>query len=101
MALVQRITDHAPPAEARTILVVAVASLLLVGAVGFFILLGGQPLPVAQAATRPTPPVTAPLAKANDPLCAAALAKARDTRALTPEDAIAASTAMLRACEVR
>lgn len=87
-----------PPSPA--ILAIALAVLLLFAAIGLVILLGGQPAPAAQAAARDPVGRTRTLAKAGEPACAAALAKARDTRGLGAQAAIAASTAMLRACDV-
>ncbi|AYV48562.1 hypothetical protein CFHF_19925 [Caulobacter flavus] len=98
MTLAPRITFAlAPPLQARWILTIAVAVLVLTAAMAFVVLVVAQPSPLS-AAPRAAATPSGPLAKAGDPLCAAALAKARDTRGLSAQEAIDASTAMLRAC---
>lgn len=99
MTLTQRIVI--PSDNDHGIMAVALAALLLFGAIAILVFLGVQPAP-AEASAHPAQPAAAsPIANAHEPVCAAALARARDTRGLSAEDAIAASTAMLRACDLR
>lgn len=94
MTLAQRIVIAQD--NARGVFAVALAALVLLGAVAVLLVVGLHPAP-AQASA---PVATSPIVNADDPACAAALAKARDTRGLPAEEAIAASTAMLRACRL-
>jgi hypothetical protein len=93
MTLTQRI-DIAQN-DGRGVMAVTLAALLLLGMIAVLVFVGLHPAPAQASAT---PPLASPLANADNPACAAALAKARDTRGLPAEEAIAASTAMLRAC---
>jgi len=77
---------------------VALAALMLFSAIAVLVFVGVRPAP-AQASAHPV--ATSPIANAHEPACAAALARARDTRGLPTDEAIAASTAMLRACDIR
>lgn len=81
------------PDDGRGVMAVALAALLL-GAIAVLVFVGVHPAPAEASAQQA-------LSSANNPACAAALAKARDTRGLPAEEAIARSTAMLRACDVR
>lgn len=95
MTLAQRIVIASD--DGRSVMALGLAALLLFGAIALLLSVGLRPAP-AQASA---PPVAAPVAKAaQDPACAAALDRARDTRGLPADEAIARSTAMLRACNV-
>lgn len=86
--------------DGRGVMAVALAALMLLAAMAVLVLVGLRPAPAeASAHTAPTA-TTSPIAKAHEPACAAALSRARDTRGLSAQDAIAASTAMLRACDI-
>lgn len=93
MTLTQRIVI--PSDSGRGVMAVALAALMLVAVIAVIVFLGVQPAPVQASSA-----ATSPIANADRPACASALAHARDTRGLSAEDAIAASTAMLRACEI-
>jgi hypothetical protein len=94
MTLTQRIVI--PSDSGRGVMAVALAALMLVAVIAVIVFLGAQPAPVQVSAA-----ATSPIANAHEPACKAALARARDTRGLPSEEAIAAATAMLRACEIR
>jgi negative regulator of sigma E activity len=94
MTLTQRIVI--PSDSGKGVMAVALAALMLLAVIAVVIFVGAQPAS-GQASTS----ATSPIANAHEPVCATALARARDTRGLSAEDAIAASTAMLRACEIR
>ncbi len=94
MTLTQRIVI--PSDSGRGVMALALATLMLLAVMAVIIFVGEQPASV-QASTS----ASSPIANAHEPACATALARARDTRGLPAEDAIAASTAMLRACEIR
>lgn len=101
MTLAQRLPLARPaPLSAAALMAIVLVALLLLAALTVVVWLGAHPVPRASASL-PSPNAAPTLAKADDPACAAALAKARDTRALSAEAAVAASTAMLRACDVR
>lgn len=95
MTLAQRIviTDD----DGRGVLAVALAALMLFCMIALLVFVGLHAAPVEAAAPRAA---ASPIANAHEPACATALARARDTRGLSAEDAIAASTAMLRACDI-
>lgn len=101
MTLAQRMPLARPaPVPAAALMVLGLCLLLLVAALALVVWLGGRP--ITRTAASPASANAQPiLAKADDPACAAALAKARDTRGLSAEAAVAAATAMLRACDVR
>lgn len=92
MTLTQRIVIAQD--DGRGVMAVALAALLLFSAIAVLVFVGVHPAPAEASG-----PLA--LSSANNPACAAALAKARDTRGLPAEEAIARSTAMLRACDVR
>lgn len=82
--------------DGRGVIAAALAALMLFGVIAVLVFVGVHPAP-AQASAHPA---ASPIAKAHEPACAAALDRARDTRDLPAEEAIAASTAMLRACDI-
>ncbi|WP_454761509.1 hypothetical protein [Caulobacter segnis] len=98
MTLTQRIVI--PTDDGRGVMAVALAALLLFAAIAVLVLVGLHPAPAEASAHQPST-AASPLTKADDPACKTALARARDTRGLPAEEAIAVSTAMLRACRVR
>lgn len=86
---------------------VAAVAILFIG-IAVVATVGVTPLPqgASHAAATPVPGrgavwTNAALADPKDPACAAALSRARQTQGLSSRDAIAASTAMLRACDLR
>lgn len=95
MTLAQRIVIASD--DGKGVMAVALAALMLFSVIALLVFVGVHPAP-AEASAHPV--AASPIAKADDPACAAALTRARDTRGLSAEDAIAASTAMLRACDV-
>lgn len=99
MTLAQRIviTSDGPTYDGRAAMAVALAALMLFAAIAVLVFVGVHPAP-AQASAQQA--AASPIANADQPACTAALARARDTRGLPVEEAIAASTAMLRACDV-
>lgn len=98
MTLAQRIVITSD--DGRGIMALALAALLLFGVIAVLVVVGVHPAPAEASAPQPTR-AASPITKAADPACQAALERARDTRALPAEEAVAASTAMLRACGVR
>ncbi|MBO9544127.1 hypothetical protein [Caulobacter sp.] len=96
MTLAQRIVIAND--DGRAVMAVALAALLLFSVIAVLVFVGVHP---AQASAPQPAPAASPIPKADEPACKAALARARDTRGLPAEEAIAASTAMLRACGVR
>lgn len=102
MTLAQRIViaHHDEHGDARGVMAVALAALLLFAAIAVLVLVGLHPAPAEASAHQPST-AASPLTKADEPACKTALARARDTRGLPAEEAIAVSTAMLRACGVR
>ena len=96
MTLTQRIVITQD--DGRGVMAVARAALMLLGVIGDLVFVGLHPAPAEASAHQP---LASSLANADKPACAAALAKARDTRGLPADQAIAVSTAMLRACDVR
>lgn len=82
--------------SASVLVSIAVVTLALLVAFGLVVYLNVTP-------STPVAPITKtarPAVAARDQACAAALERARDSRRLSSQDAIAASTAMLRACDV-
>lgn len=105
MTLTQRIVIASD--DGRGVMALALAALLLFGVIAVLVFVGVHPAP-AEASAPPavsppaaSPPAASPIVKADEPACKAALARARDTRGLPAEEAIAVSTAMLRTCGVR
>lgn len=96
MTLTQRIVIAQD--DGRGVMAVALAALMLFGVIAMLVVVGLHPAPAEASSHQP---LASPLANADRPACAAALAKARDTRGLPADEAIALSTAMLRACDVR
>nr|WP_295107445.1 hypothetical protein [uncultured Caulobacter sp.] len=96
MTLAQRIVIAQD--DGRAVMVVALAALLLFGVIAILVFAGIHP---AQASASQPGSAASPIPKADEPACKAALARARDTRGLPAEEAIAVSTAMLRTCGVR
>jgi hypothetical protein len=95
MTLAQRIVIAGD--DGKSVMALSLAALLLFGVIALFLLVGLRPAPAEASAHA----AAAPVAKAaQDPACAAALDRARDTRGLPADEAIARSTAMLRACHV-
>lgn len=97
MTLAQRIVIAQD--DGHAVMAMALAVLLLFGAIAALVFIGVNPAPAKASAHQP--PAASPIPKAGQPTCDAALARARDTRALPAEEAVAVSTAMLRACGVR
>ncbi|WP_343699193.1 hypothetical protein [Caulobacter sp.] len=96
MTLVQALDAPRPSTRANgPLMAMALASLLLVAVIAALVALGVQRAPAHDPAPAPT------IVKARDPACLAALDKARDTQGLPAGDAIALSTAMLKACGVK
>lgn len=102
MTLAQRIViaHHDEHGDGRGVMALALATLLLFGVIAILVFVGARPAPAEASAHQPST-AASPLTKADDPACKSALARARDTRGLSAEEAIAVSTAMLRACGVR
>jgi hypothetical protein len=98
MTLAQRIVIAQD--DGRGVMALALAALLLFGVIAVLVFVGLHPAPAEASAPQPAP-AASPITKADQPACKAALARARDTRGLPADEAIALSTAMLRACEVR
>ena len=98
MTLAQRIVIAQD--DGHAVMAMALAALLLFGAIAALVFIGVHPAPAKASAHQP-PPAASPIPKAGQPTCDAALARARDTRALPAEEAVAVSMAMLRACGVR
>lgn len=100
MTLTQRIVIASD--DGRGVMALALAALLLFGVIAVLVFVGVHPAPAeASAPPAASPPAPSPIVKADEPACKAALARARDTRSLPAEEAIAVSTAMLRTCGVR
>ena len=98
MTLAQRIVIASD--ESKGVMALTLAALMLFGVIAVLVFVGVHPAPV-QAQASPEQVTTSPVANSEKPACAAALARARDTRGMSARDAIAASTAMLRACDIR
>jgi hypothetical protein len=91
MTAAQRLDFSDGSRQAKGLVAIAIAILALFVAVATVAYLGVAPAP---------PGRTNPIAKAQDPACAAALARARASHGLSGDEAVAASTAMLRTCNV-
>lgn len=87
--------------DSKGVIAVALAALMLFAVIALLVFVGVHPAPAEASAHTAPQAAASPIANVQEPACAAALAKARDTRGLSADDAIAASTAMLRACDVR
>lgn len=101
MTLTQRLifsSDHDRPAGRGLIAMVAAVFALFV-AIAAIVFLGVMPAPALSGMTRGASPQGF-IAKADDPACAAALARAKTSRGLSGDQAVAAATAMLRACDI-
>lgn len=96
MTLAQRIVIAGD--DGRGLMVLALAALMLFSVIALVVFIGAHPAPAEASGHQAT---ASPLAKSDDPACRTALARARDTRHLPADEAVAVSTAMLRACGVR
>lgn len=98
MTLAQRIVIASD--DGKGVMALALAALMLFAVIAVLVFVGVHPAPAEASAHQPSH-AASPLLKSGEPACKAALARARDTRGLPAEEAVAVSTAMLRACGVR
>ncbi len=91
MILVQPLAANDNRQLHRALVALVAAVVALFGLVVAVIVLGTSPMPLATSGLKDS-------TLADTPACTAALARARDSHALPGQEAVAASTAMLRAC---
>lgn len=102
MTLSPLLSAGAMHSDARRLIALLMAVLALLAVFAIVVYLSVFAAPTGRAIkVGPDPAGMRPaLVKAREPACAAALARARRTRELPVEQAIAASTAMLRTCDI-